>query len=159
VLVDSVVPRDPAAVDVFLREVRLQEFTTYTVADGADGPEGKLIIHDGVLSALVQPALGARADDPAVVDVPTPVAVLGDVRLSGDASLYAQGKVFHFRLDDTALSATNGRFRGSENALSGTVRIDGVTHTLGALALNPAYAAASFEQAYVCTDNLAGPVR
>jgi hypothetical protein len=158
-VVDSIVPRDPAAVDVFLREVVLRDFATYTIAAGADEAEGILVIHDGVLSAVVQPALGARADDPSVVDVPTPVAVLSDVRLSGDATLYAQGKVFSFRIDDTQLSATNGRFAGGENALAGTVVLDGETHTLGGLRLNPAYAPSSFEEAYVCTDNLAGPVR
>ena len=158
-VIDSIIPRDPAAVDVFLREVALDGFATYTIPAGADEPPGLLTIHTGVLSAEVHPALGARADDPGVVDVPTPVAFMTDVRLTADATLVAQGKTFHVRIDATDLTATNGRFRGEENVLRGSVSLDGVTYALDDVALNPDYQAAAFEEAYVCDVDLAGPVR
>jgi hypothetical protein len=157
--IDSVVPRENAAVDVYLRQVELRDFATYLVPDGASEPEGILVIHEGTLSAIVQPALGARADDPSVVDVPTPVAMMSSVHLTADATLYAQGKTFHFSIDDTDLQATNGRFFGEENALAGTVVLDGETHDLGRVALNPNYTASSFDDSYRCTENLAAPLR
>lgn len=158
-LVDSIIPRDPAAVDVFLREVALDGFATYTIAAGENEPPGLLTIHSGVLSAEVHPALGARADDPSVVDVPTPVAQLNNVRLTADATLVAQGKTFHVRIDATELTATNGRFHGEENVVRGSVSLDGVSYALVDVPLNPTYQAAAFEEAYVCDVDLAGPVR
>lgn len=157
--IDSVIPRDRNAVDVNLREVQLLEFSTYALAAGSDEPAGILIIHQGTLSALVQPALGNRADEPDTYDVPTPVARLSSVRLSGTASLYAQGKTFHFDIDNAELIATNGAFLGSENTLGGSMSINGTSFQLGNLPLNPAYAPAAFDSSYACTENLAGPVR
>lgn len=158
-VIDSIIPRDRNAVDINLRTVELTEFTTYAVAAGADEPAGILVIHNGTLSGVVQPALGNRADDPSTYDVPTPVARLSSIRLSGTASLFAQGKTFHFTINDAELLATNGSFLGAENALSGVISVDGKPHNLGNLNLNPAYNQAAFEETYMCTENLAGPVR
>ncbi|MDP2341971.1 MAG: hypothetical protein Q8O67_13520 [Deltaproteobacteria bacterium] len=158
-VIDAVIPRERDAVDVNMREVQLTEFTTYAIAAGADEPAGIMIIHQGTLSARVQPALGNRADDTSTYDVPTPVARLSSVKLTGSASLYAQGKTFHFEINDAELLATNGAFLGAENALSGSMSVNGKAFNLGALALNPAYSPSQFDAAYTCTENLAGPVR
>ncbi len=158
VLVDSIVPREEDAVDVFMREVQLSEFATWSVAAGADAPAGVLVIHEGTLSATVQPALGARADDPETVDVPAPVARISSLHLSGDATLFAQGKTFHFRIDDADLLATNGAFMGAENSLSGAISIDGERHDVHA-ALNPDYDASAFDNGYSCNEVLLAPVR
>jgi len=155
-VIDSIIPRDRNAVDINLRTVNLHEFATYSVAAGADDPAGILVIHDGTLSATVQPATANRADDTATYDVATPTARLSSVRLSGTASLYAQGKTFHYTIDDAELLATNGSFLGAENALSGSISVDGKQHTLGALALNPSYNDDAFVAAFACTENL-GP--
>ncbi len=158
-LIDSIIPRERNSVDVELREVQLSEFATYALAAGQDEPAGILVIHEGTLSAFVQPALGNRADDTSTYDVPTPVARLSSVRLTATASLYAQGKTFHFDINNAELSATNGAFLGAENALSGSMAVNGKAYDLGALALNPAYSANAFDDAYTCTENLAGPIR
>jgi hypothetical protein len=155
-VVDSIIPRDRNSVDLNLRTVQLHEFAAYAVPAGADEPAGMLVIHDGTLSATVQPATANRADDPATFDIPTPTARLSSVRLTGAASLYAQGKTFHFTITDANLNATNGAFLGTQNALSGTIGIDGRTLNLGQLALNPAYDASTFEDSYACIENL-GP--
>lgn len=159
ILVDSIVPQTENAVDIVMHEVQLTDFATWSVAAGADEPAGILVIHEGTLSATVQPATGARASEPETHDVATPVARLSSLRFSGDVSLHAQGKVFHFRVDNTELTATNGPFLGAENSLAGTVTIDGETHTLGTLALNPAYQASTFDAAYACTEDLQSPIR
>ena len=158
-LVDSVIPRDRNAVDLDLRTVELNEFATYAIAGDSDEPDGVLVIHRGTLSAVVQPALGNRRDEPDTFDVPTPVARLSSVRLTATASLYAQGKTFHFEVNNAELLATNGPFLGAENTLSGTMVVNSKAYDLGSLALNPAYSATAFDDAYTCTENLAGPVR
>ena len=158
-LVDSVIPRDRNAVDLALRTVELNEFATYAIAGDSEEPDGVLVIHRGTLSAVVQPALGNRRDEPDTFDVPTPVARLSSVRLTATASLYAQGKTFHFEVNNAELLATNGPFLGAENSLSGTMVVNSKAYDLGSLALNPAYSATAFDDAYTCTENLAGPVR
>jgi len=159
VLIDSIVPQSRDSVDIVMREVQLTEFATWSLVPGSDEPAGILVIHDGTLSATVQPATGARESEPTTFDVATPVARLSSLRLSGDVSLHAQGKVFHFRVDDSELLATNGPFLGAENALSGTISVDGKAHTLEALPLNPDYRPQAFDAAYACTEDLLSPVR
>lgn len=158
-LVDSVIPRDRNAVDLALRTVELNEFSSYAIAGDSDEPDGVLVIHQGTLSAVVQPALGNRSDEPDTFDVPTPVARLSSVRLTATASLYAQGKTFHFEVNNAELLATNGPFLGAENTLSGTMVVNSKAWDLGSLSLNPAYSATAFDDTYTCTENLAGPVR
>ncbi len=155
-IVDSIIPRASASVDLHLRTVELTNFSTWIIAPGRSEPDGVLIIHQGTLSATVQPATGARPDDPTTFDVATPIARLPSIRLQAEATLLAQGKTFHFTIDDAQLQATNGSFQGAENQLTGTIMIDGELHTLGTLPLNPSYNATSFHQSYMC--NVAGPV-
>ena len=54
--------------------------------------------------------------------------------------------------------ATNGSFDGVSNRIAGTVLVDGEQVNVNG-PLNPTYNATQFEQGYVCTENLAGPVR
>ncbi|OGQ25871.1 MAG: hypothetical protein A2138_22045 [Deltaproteobacteria bacterium RBG_16_71_12] len=158
-LVDAIEPRDHHDVEITLMDVALDEFVTYQLAAGQSEPIGKLTIHEGTLSALVEPATGARADEPETMDVPTPIARLSQIHLrNARATLEAQGKVFEIAIADTSLSATNGTFDAVTNSINGTIMIDGNAVTIGG-PLNPAYNASQFEQSYVCTENLAGPVR
>lgn len=158
-LVDAIEPRDHHDVEITLIDVALDEFVTYQLAAGQSEPMGKLTIHEGTLSAVVEPATGARADEPETMDVPTPIARLSQIHLrNARATLEAQGKVFEIEIEDTALSATNGTFDGVTNRVQGTILVDGEVVDVGG-PLNPAFNATQFEQSYLCTENLAGPVR
>lgn len=158
-LVDAIEPRDHHDVEITLTDVELDEFVTYQLAAGQSQPVGKLTIHEGTLSALVEPATGARADEPETMDVPTPIAHVSQIHLrNARATLEAQGKIFEIEIDDTNLTATNGTFDAVTNRIDGTIMVDGNTVTVGG-PLNPAFNATQFEQSYLCTENLAGPVR
>lgn len=158
-LVDAIEPRNSRSVTIELRDVALHEFVTFPLAAGESTPLGMLTIHEGTLSAVVEPATGARADAPATFDRPTPVARISQVHLrNARATLEAQGKVFEIDIADTDLSATNGSLGGVTNQIAGTIMIDGDVVEIGG-ALNPTYNQATFEQSYLCTENLAGPVR
>lgn len=158
-LVDAIEPRDSHDVEITLVDVALSEFVTYQLAAGQSEPMGKLTIHEGTLSAVVEPATGARADETETFDVPTPIARISSIHLrNARATLESQGKVFEIAIADTALSATNGSFDGVSNRIAGTVLVDGEQVNVNG-PLNPTYNATQFEQSYVCTENLAGPVR
>lgn len=158
-LIDAIEPRDNSSVHIWVNEARLTDFVVYPLAAGQSEPIGKLTIHEGTLSGLVEPATGARADDPNTFDVATPVARISDVHLrNAVATLEAQGKVFKINITDTNLSAINGRIDGVANQISGHIIVDGDQRTIGG-ALNPTYNQQTFEESYLCTENLAGPVQ
>lgn len=155
---ESIEPQDSRSIDLWITETQLNEFSSYGLKAGATEPLGILKIHQGTLDAFVQPATGENTEGGGFV-VPTPVATMEDVRLrNATATLFAQGMTFVITIDDTNLTATNGRVHDSENAIAGTVTIDGVVIEVGG-ALDPEYDAAQFEAGYVCTENLAAPVR
>ena len=90
--------------------------------------------------------------------MPTPVARISDVHLrNAHATLEAQGKIFEIEIADTNLSATNGSLDGVTNQIAGQISMDGDIVEQGG-ALNPTFNQSSFDQSYVCTDNLAGLV-
>jgi hypothetical protein len=157
--IDAIEPRDNSSVHIWLNDVRLSEFVAYPLAAGQSTPLGKLTIHEGTLTALVEPATGARADAPQTFDVPTPVARVSDVHLrNARATLESQGKVFHIDIADTQLEAVNGAIDGVTNHIAGSIVIDGDAVAVGG-ALNPTFNQGTFEESYLCTENLAGPVR
>lgn len=158
-LIDAIEPRDSHSVTIELHDVALGEFVTFPLAAGESTPLGMLTIHEGTLSAVVEPATGARADAPQTFDRPTPIARISNVHLrNARATLEAQGKVFEIEIADTNLSATNGTVAGVTNQIAGTILIDGdVVEVNGPL--NPTFDQQTFEQSYLCTENLAGPVR
>lgn len=157
--VDAIEPRSPQSVTIELQDAQLEDFVTYQLAAGQSTPLGKLTIHEGTLSAVVEPATGARADAPQTYDVPTPIARISQVHLrNARATLEAQGKIFVIDIADTDLSATNGSLGGVTNLIEGSVLIDGKPVQVGG-ALNPTYSQSSFEQSYLCTENLSGPIR
>lgn len=154
-VIDSIVPRSREAVEIVVEQALLEEVVAYQVAPGASLPPGLLTLHSGTLSAVVTPILGERESEPGTFDVPTPVAVLGDVRLDdAEATLEAEGKTFHMTLDDVRLSARAGVYQGEGNVLSGSLRVNGELITLDELALNPAYDQAASDQSYACTEDL-----
>jgi hypothetical protein len=157
-LIDSIIPRDTQSVDLWLEDVELNDLATYGIAAGDSEPLGILTIHEGTLSAFVQPATGERADEDGVFDVPTPVAKLTNVVLrDAHATLESQGMLFDIFIEETNLSATNGAYRGASNAIAGTIMIDGDVVQIGG-ALNPAFNQSTFDDAYQCTENLAEPL-
>lgn len=158
-IIDAIEPRDNSSVHIWINEARLSEFVVYPLAAGQSEPMGKLTIHEGTLSGLVEPATGARADAPDTFDVPTPVARISEVHLrNARATLEAQGKVFEIFITDTNLSATNGTVDGVSNTISGQIIVDNDQRNIGG-PLNPAFNQQTFTESYMCTENLAGPVQ
>ena len=142
-----------------LRRQRMEELVTYPLAAGESQPQGELIIHDGTLSATVEPATGAEADNPSVFDVPTPVARISDVHLrNAHATLLAQGKEFDIEIADSNLNAVNGSLDGVTNEIDGDIIVDGEDLSVSG-ALNPTYDQRTFDQSYACTDNLLSTVQ
>jgi hypothetical protein len=155
---ESIEPQDSRSIDLWIENTELTEFSSYGLKAGAEEPLGILKIHQGTLDAFVQPATGENTEGGGYV-VPTPVATMDGVRLrNATATLFAQGMLFEIEINDSNLSATNGRVHDRENEIAGTVTIDGVTIQVGG-ALDPEYDPAQFEAGYVCTENLAAPVR
>jgi hypothetical protein len=155
---ESIEPQDSRSIDLWIESTQLTEFSSYGLKAGASEPLGILKIHQGTLDAFVQPATGENLEGGGYV-VPTPVATMEGVRLrNATATLFAQGMLFEIEINDTDLTATNGRVHDQENEISGTVTIDGVTIQVGG-ALDPEYDPAQFEAGYVCTENLAAPIR
>jgi hypothetical protein len=158
-LFDSVVPRNSRSVQLWLEDVELSEFASFGIAAGDSEPLGILTIHQGQLSAYVEPATGERADDAGVFDVATPVASMREVHLrNAVATLESQGKIFVIDIPDTNLSATNGRVDGVTNRISGQVMLDGKSVSIEG-PLNPSFSQQSFDQSYACTENLARPLQ
>lgn len=157
-VIDAIEPRDHEEVQIYLHDVPLHDFVTYPLAAGESEPLGKLTIHDGTLSATVEPATGQRADDPVQFDVPTPVARISDVHLrNAHATLEAQGKLFEIVISDTNLHATNGTLDMVSNHIDGDIVFDNDDVAIGG-ALNPTFNQQSFDQSYVCTPNLLGVI-
>lgn len=154
----AIEPRDSSSVHIWLNEARLSEFVVYSLAAGESAPVGKLTIHDGTLSGLVEPATGARADASNTFDIATPIARISNVHLrNASVTLEAQGKVFEIFIADTQLDALNGSIGGESNLIAGTIMIDGDSVGVGG-GLNPTFNQQTFESSYLCTENLAGPV-
>lgn len=156
VAVDSIKPTDPTSVDVILDGVDLENFSTYSIAAGKNAPAGELLIHTGVLDAVVHPALGEMASDPGRFMIPTPVATMEEIRLSNaSTTLMTQGMTFQLEISDARLFATNGSINGATNQLEGYVVINGVRVDIAAIPLNPDYNKDSFDASYACTEDLA----
>lgn len=146
---DSVAPMDPQSVDLWLTDVVLDEFASWALAPGQQEPLGILTIHSGTLNAFVQP-MTAWDEGQQRYTIPTPVASLQGVRLqNAQATLVAQGMTFVVDIDDTNLFATNGALGAQENAIAGTVTVDGEVIDIGG-ALNPDYDEASLAASWAC---------
>lgn len=156
VAVDSIKPTDPSSVDVILDGVELEEFSTYSIAANKSAPAGELLIHAGVLDAVVHPGLGEMASDPGRFMIPTPVAAMEEIRLSNaSTTLQTQGMTFRLDISDARLFATNGSINGAANQLEGYVVINGVRVDIPSIALNPDYDPETFDASYACTEDLA----
>ncbi|HEY4221254.1 MAG TPA: hypothetical protein VGO62_07920, partial [Myxococcota bacterium] len=157
-IIDAVAPASDESVTILLQDVPLHEFVTYPLAAGSTTPVGKLTIHDGTLSATVEPATGAEQSDPTIFDVPTPVARISEVHLrNAHATLEAQGKIFNIVISDTNLSAVNGSLDGISNSIAGDIIVDGDDLSESG-ALNPTFNLGQFDESYQCTDNLLSTV-
>jgi hypothetical protein len=158
-LFDSIRPDHRDAVHVDLTNVDLYEFVTYTAPAGGGEPPGVMTIHEGTLRGYVVPILGERASDPGMYDVTTPVARMSDVELDAAVvTLESAGKTFSLTLDEVRVSAANGIYQGQGNTIQGSMRVNGVAVDFGPVVLNPDFSQPSFDQSYVCTEDLAGLV-
>ncbi len=157
--IDAIVPQTRDAVTLRLDAARLGNFTAAAIPAGATAPTAALTIHSGTLTATVKPVLGERRSKPGTFDVATPVSSLTQITLTNARVTLKSGpKTFVFAIPTATLDAFNGAYLGQTNALSGTVSIDGTPVTLGAMALNPMFSQAAFDQTYACTPDLASVV-
>jgi hypothetical protein len=159
-LFDSIVPVSPTSVDLELQAVTLSNFRTYEVDPGAFEVTRGISIPRGILSAMVHPVTGERADEPGRFDVSTPVAHFTSVRLDdADVTIEAGGKTFRAYVNEARIEAFNGSYQGTgvTNLLGGSIRIDGQDVALGG-GLDPEYDQSVFDDRYACTPNLAGLV-
>lgn len=153
--IDSITPNARNSVRIDLLNVDLANVSTYSVAAGASAPESRLTLHVGRLAATVLPILGERRSEAGVFDVPTPVASLTGIVLTGArATLESEGKTFLLDLPGVRLAAFNGSYQGASNSLEGTVTLGASTVELGALKLDPAFTQAAFDASYACTGDL-----
>jgi hypothetical protein len=159
-IADSIVPNSRDAVTVYLDAVSFNDFGNWNLnADGSSADLGVLTIHSGTLSGVVRPVLGENAGEQGTFDVATPVSALDDIVLSdAEVTLVSQGKTFKLDIESTQISAFNGSYAGQSNEIAGTVTMGGETHTLAADPLNPDFEQASFDAAYVCTEDLEATV-
>ena len=159
-VIDSISPRSRDAVTINLGPVSLEGLVTYSIVGAGAQPAGKLTLQRGTLSAVVKPVMGERASKPGVFDISTPVSSLTDVVLTNaEVTLEAQGKRFNVAVPSARLSAFNGSYNGSSNALQGAVTVGGTVVTLPpGFKLDPAFEQATFDTNYLCTDDLKGVV-
>ncbi len=162
VIFDSIVPTDRTSVEIRLDQVNFNEYSVAYNEPSTGVPAGFLVIHGGTLSATLRPVLGERQDDMGNFDVSFPVPSSTSNTLvqvtNLDATLWALGKQFNVRISNANLDSFNGRWRGRENSLRGTITVDGETVDLGEIPLKPNYDATVFRDGYMCTANLAGPI-
>ena len=149
VCVESVAPQNDKSVDLSLMNVRLQEFKSYAVPAGGGLPEGVLTIHDGTLEASLQPKTGYSAEQQRYT-VPTTESLLQGVHLrNASVTLLTQGKRFDVEIGDSELFAVNGAIDGQENAIAGTLVMDGdVVNVSGTL--DPSYNADTMAASFAC---------
>ncbi|MBN2360087.1 MAG: hypothetical protein JXR83_11595 [Deltaproteobacteria bacterium] len=156
-IVDSVIPRDPRAVDLHLDGVTLARFTSYELRAGSTTPEQRITLESGQMSGLVQPVLGENASDRGRYDIPTPLAFISDLRLTNAAAtIELDGKILKVQISSATVQAQNGVLAGVGNAIDATLVVDGHTVEIvdGDLVLD--YAQSTFDQSYACTENLVG---
>lgn len=154
-LFDSIIPKEHQAVQLSLDNVELSELVSYSIPGGESEPLGKLTIHSGQLSAVVEPILGERSSEPGSFEVTTPVAVFSDIKLTNaKATLESEGNLFVLDIADSHLSATNGKWNASTNTLSGTIRVNGSDVSFDQIDLNPDFVQSSFDDSYECNDDL-----
>lgn len=149
VQVQSIAPMDAQSVDLWLYNVRLQEFSSFVErADGRPAP-GVLTIHDGTVEAFLQPKTGYSSQQQRFT-VPTSEALIGGVRLRNSrVSLLAQGKRFEVEISDTDLYAANGSVAGFENEISGSIIMDGELIDVSG-ALDPGYDPVALKASFAC---------
>lgn len=149
-----VVPFSDDAVTITLENVA---FDRFLVTDSKSDAE--LTQLSGQLSAVVKPRLAASAQS-GVCAVPTPNVSISELRYqNARVHVIGDGRSFDVDVPDSNLVATNGVFGERENALGGTVNVWGHQVELpnDDDGLDPDYDAASFIEAYACTDDLAQP--
>ena len=160
VVFDSIIPRARDALTIKLTSVPLDELSTWTVLPSEVNPYAKLVIHSGILSGTVTPALGERKSKPQVYDVATPVATFTDVQLSNaNVSFSVGGKKFNLEVPAVKVSALNGSLNGKSNTISGVVTLgNGHLITIAPTALDPEFEQKAFDSSYACTSDLKAPI-
>ncbi|MEW5854775.1 MAG: hypothetical protein AB2A00_38720 [Myxococcota bacterium] len=161
-VVNSIKPNRRDSVQVRLTNVELDNFSTFYKEPGTGEVKGQLIFHSGTLSAVVQPYLGERADEPGVYDISLPVSAstshVQATLTNVDATLLTQGKTFHLQIAEAQLDSHSGNYNGYRNVISGTVRVNGELVTFEQIPLDPTFDEAAFIARYACVENLKEPI-
>jgi hypothetical protein len=130
--------------------------TNVTVASGAN----TLMLANGTLSGSLTPRT-ALSNATGACSVSTPAATFTDLTISGaNAMLISPSGTFGLVITSADLDATNGSVDAAENALSGTLSLDGDAFTVPSdgAGLDPAYDATAFNTAWQCHPELVTPV-
>ncbi|MBN4077392.1 hypothetical protein JYT19_00610, partial [Sulfobacillus acidophilus] len=159
VVVDSIIPRKPTDVNFNLQNIELNEFSAYFVDDGKINPSHKMTIHEGIMSAKIQPLVGERKDDLGRFDVATPIVIGHEINLNNaNATINGNGMTFHVSLEDVNLVAKNGFYEGVGNVLSGSLVINGERIEFDDIILDPFYEQSNFDKRYQCKEELVAPL-
>ena len=152
---DSITPTGRDSVQVRLDNVVMRDFKAYEKAEGEIVPRRALTIHNGVLSAEVQPVLGENDGERGTFDVPTPIAHLRDIVLTdADVTVLNEGMTFKVHVDEARLEAFNGSYQGRRNTIAGSITVDGQVFAVPMGDLDPEYDQRVFDRKYACTRDL-----
>ncbi|MEZ4273304.1 MAG: hypothetical protein R3C68_18255 [Myxococcota bacterium] len=137
-----------------VHELAVIDFDPHT---GETGPY--LLIHEGTLSGIMRPITGESKSEPGAFFIPTSVAGFENIRISNArVTVYAKGKQFNLFIEDSNLHGFNGRYKGRENELSGTITINNETYRVPIdprdTTLDPDYDPETFTAGYLCADDL-----
>lgn len=156
----QLVPVTPTNTMIGISELRLNDFTTYSLRPGQTTVSTQLQFVGGTASYWFNPVAGEDAMIPGVFDQATPVAEVGMIEIdNAPVSLRTDGRTFNVRIDSASLEAFIGTFGNRSNELSGTITLDGQTFDLGMIDLDPTFNQTTFDLGYVCNPQLRAPVR
>jgi hypothetical protein len=127
---DSIKPTTRESVLVNQRNILLVGFSNYELDPGENIARRAITVHQGAMTALVQPITGERADDPGRFDVPTKVVRMTSFAVTGaDLTIRSEGKTFNLHVDQAMLSAFNGSYAttGEKNTIGGEITVEGQT--------------------------------
>ncbi|MBI5494338.1 MAG: hypothetical protein HY904_04875 [Deltaproteobacteria bacterium] len=148
------IPADDQSVTITLDAT----FTDFHLGTSAD--DTGLTVTSGRLQGVVHPRT-ARAESSGQCAISSPIARFDNVQWTdGELRVHSAAGALAVTVAAGTLQAVNGAIGAEENALSGTLRADGVDRSVPSdgNGLNPDYGAEAFEAAWSCAQDLALPV-
>jgi hypothetical protein len=144
--------RDPAEISLSLT---FESFAIWT-----EPGENRLDAHAGTLSGSVRPRTAIDTVTGAC-SIPTAVVLFDKMTWAeGDLTVTSAGRAFNVDVTASNLVAVNGNRDGTENALMGSITVDGEEYSIPireGLGLDPEYDAQVFLDSFLCTPNLVLP--